>query len=467
MMFLGSRLAMTTVRSDDSRGDPSLVTVDEATRSPLSAKICRIFRIVFHFFLGQGALQGINVIIGIFLIRVLSVNDYAKFGLASGFQATTSILMDLGCASTIIPLVGDRALDPLIVGRYVRGAKSLRDTAFWVLSPFAAIVFLIITYRQKWPWPIQITLLMTVLLALYSSGPVSYYSAPLFLHRRLRAYYVPQTISNICRLGAYVVLSVLGALNSWTAAGLSALNITLNGQLLGRRSRHFFTWPQTNDLSIQKEIGRYILPASPAIILGAFHGQIALFLISIFGNTVSIAEVAALGRLGLIFNFLMTFNIVIVEPYIARLQRRRLLLTYFRLIFFAALCCAGLVLFSFAVPTVFLWLLGPKYGDLRGLIGWVVLTACINYVAGLIWIMNRSRKWVFWRGTIAEIGLLLLVQVGYVIVFGVRSTRDAVMFNLASSFCYVFAHSYVAVYGFLKKQENTVAVLAPDPPIAD
>ena len=70
----------------------------------------------------------------------------------------------------------------------------------------------------------------------------------------------------------------------------------------------------------KKEIRRYILPASPAVILGAFHGQIALLLISIFGNTVSIAEVAALGRLGLLFNVLMTFNVVIVEPYIARLH---------------------------------------------------------------------------------------------------------------------------------------------------
>jgi hypothetical protein len=60
-------------------------------------------------------------------------------------------------------------------------------------------------------------------------------------------------------------------------------------------------------------------------------------------STVGFSEVAALGRLGLLFNVLMTFNV--------------------------------------AAPGFFLWLLGPKYSELRGLIGWVVLTACINYIA--------------------------------------------------------------------------------------
>lgn len=435
--------------------DPKPDHPAEKTSPPQHSRIRRILNLILGFFLGQGAVQGIGVIIGLFLIRALSVSDYAKFGLASGFQATTSTLMDLGIASTIIPLVGDRVLDPDVVGRYVRGAKTLRDHAFWILSPVASIIFLIVTHRQKWPWPIQIALLLSVLLALYSSGPLSYYTAPLFLHRRLRDFYIPQTISSVCRLVVYIVINGFGALNSWTAAGLSALNITANAHLLGKKSHRLFTWPKADDPAIQKEIRRYVLPASPAIILGAFHGQVALFLISIFGNTLSIAEVAALGRLGLLFNVLMTFNVVLVEPYIARLQRDRLLFIYLRLIALALIGATALVLFSFAAPSVFLWLLGPKYSELRTLIGWVVLTACINYIAGLLWIMNRSRRWVFWRGTIAEISLLIVVQIGFVVVFGVRDTRSAVMFNFASSFCYVIAHSYVAIYGFLKGEQSS------------
>ncbi len=310
------------------------------------------------------------------------------------------------------------------------------------------------THRQHWPWSVQAILLVSVLIALYSSGPLSYYSAPLFLHRQLHEYYFPQTISAAGRLVVYVVLAFLGGLNAWTAAGLSALNITANGHFLGKKSRQYLAWPENDDPFIRREIRHYMLPASPAIILGAFHGQVSLFLISIFGNTVSIAEVAALARLGLIFNLLMTFNIVLVEPFVARLPSNKLLITYFKLTALAIVGCVALVLLALVAPSAFLWLLGPRYSTLSGLIGWVVLTACINYIAGLIWIMNRSRKWVFWRGTIAEIALLLVVQIGFTVIFGVRDTRSAVMFNFASSFCYLASHSYVAIYGFLRAQRN-------------
>ena len=439
-----------TGKFDNSDGKHLPEDASSPPHNQLRERTRRIFGAVLSFFLGQGALQAVNLVIGLYLVRALSVSDYAKFGLASGFQSTTSIFMDLGYASTIIPLVGARVLDRALVGKYVRGAKSLRNRAFWIISPFASIAFLIVTHRQKWSWPIQITLLASVLVALYSSGTVSYSSVPLFLYRRLRDYYFPQTITGICRLGAYLTLGIFSGLNSWIAAGFNALNVVVNGYLLEKKSSKLIEWPLNDDPIIRREIGRYVLPAAPAIIIGAFHGQISLLLIGIFGDTVSIAQVAALGRISQIFNILMTFNIVIIEPYVARLQRKHLRITYLRLIAVAMIGSAFIVLLAFMEPKIFVWVLGPKYAALQNLIGWVILTVCINYTAGLIWIMNRSRKWLFWRGTITEIALLIVIQVGFVAIFGVRSTRNAVMFSFVSSFVYVIAHSYVAFYGFLK-----------------
>ncbi len=420
------------------------------------SRIRRLISVLTSFMLGQAGLQAVSVLTGLFLVRSLSVTAYAQYGLALGFQGTASILMDLGFASTIIPLVGERAADRALVGKYVRGGKALRDRAFLILSPAVAATFIVITHKQRWGWPIQLGLLASVLLALFSSSAASYYSVPLLLYRRLRAFYVLQTASAVFRLLIYVLLNAVGSLGSVTAAGISALNATINGSLLKRHGGKAMEWPEKDDPAIRKEIIAYILPALPAILLGAFYGQIALFLVSIFGSTVNIAQVAALGRLGQIFYLLMTFNVVIVEPYVARLAKSRLGLTYFRLI--GAACIGGtlLSLLTFSFPGIFLWVIGPRYEQLRGLIGWVVMTACINYVAGLIWIMNRSRKWLFWRGSIAEISLLAVVQIGYLIIFGVRTTRAAVMFNFASSFCYVLAHSYVAILGFTEGPRGKV-----------
>jgi hypothetical protein len=42
------------------------------------------------------------------------------------------------------------------------------------------------------------------------------------------------------------------------------------------------------------------------------------------------------------------------------------------------------------------------------------------------------------------------------------------MFNFASSFCYVIAHTYVAVHGFLKGERNLSSEgYAPSPPMTE
>lgn len=355
--------------------------------------------------------------------------------------------MDFGLASTIIPLVGERFEDRHLVGKYVQTAKHLRDRSFWIMSPLVTGAFLFITARHHWSAKVQALLLLSVLLSLFFSGQVSYFSAPLFLYRRFRSYYVPQTLSALGRLISYVAIGGAGLLNGAGAALLSAANTTVNGWLIKRESSKLFELSNNGDRDVEKEMIRYIVPAIPAIVLGAFQGQVSLFLIGIFGYTTSVAEVAALGRLGQLLTVLMAFNIVVVEPYVARLPRERLRNAYLKLFACGITGAAALSVYAFLEPGVFLWILGPNYRDLRSLIGWVILTVCINYLAGLLWIMNRSRKWIFWRGTLLEISLIFIIQIGFLILIGVRTTRDAVFFNFASSFCYIITHGYISLYG--------------------
>ncbi len=195
----------------------------------------RIISVVTAFLFGQGTLQGVNVLAALFLVRALSVEHYAQFSLAFGFQAAVTLLMDLGYTSTIIPLVGERHDDRARVGSYLRAAKHLRDSAFWILSPFAAFAFLAIMHKHHWSWTTQAVLLLSVLLSLYSSGPVSYYSAPLFLYGRLREFYLRRSLAGVGRLATYIVLWIVGGLNACTATGLSALNVLFNAVLLPKK----------------------------------------------------------------------------------------------------------------------------------------------------------------------------------------------------------------------------------------
>jgi len=200
---------------DEANNEPTPAPSASASR-PIFARGRRAIGIVSVFFLGQGALQGLQILIGLFLVRKLSVEAYAQFGLAYGFQIAMGSLMDFGFTSTIIPLVGEHRDNRQLVGRYVRAAKYLRDRTFGILAPFTAIAFLVIMHRHHWSWGVQVILVLSVLLTLYSSGRVSYFSAPLFLFGRLREFYIPQTMTALGRLIEYVVCDLAGVLNAWT-----------------------------------------------------------------------------------------------------------------------------------------------------------------------------------------------------------------------------------------------------------
>lgn len=410
----------------------------------------RFFHIVGQFVVGQGAALCVNFLANLFLVHRLSVEAYAQFGLALGFQTTLSVLMDFGFSSTIIPLVADRREDKALVGRYVRSANHLRNRLFLVIAPLAAISFLAIMHRHHWGAAVQVMLLASVLLSLYSGGIQASFSAPLFIFRQLKDYYVPQAVFGALRLVAYVVLAFTSGLGSGAAAGLNALYVTATARFIRRKSQRYFAWPREESPETDREIVRYILPASPAILFSAFQAQISLFLVSIFGGTLIIAQVAALSRFGQIFALLLTMCSIMVEPYMARLGRERIARHYLAFIALAIAVCVPLVGLAFRWPGVYLWLLGSKYEGVRSVLGWYFLALSINFVAGVVWVMNRARKWVFWSGSILEIVLLLGVQTGFLVWVGVRDVREAVFFNLAASVCPVLTHGYVGLLGFLR-----------------
>ena len=419
----------------------------------------RAILIVVSFLLGQAPLQLVQILSGFLLVRWLSVEAYAQYGLASGLQLTIGTLMDLGIAGTIIPLVGDRRDDRTLLGRYVSSAKYFRDWTFWILAPITVGAFSLLCHRHGWSWGIQIPLIFAVLLTLHSNGRLACFSAPLLIFSRLQDFYIPQTLFAIMRLVFLALCRVVGALNAWVAAVLYAVNVAANASVLKRKSHKYLEWPKHSDTVTNHQMFHYMLPATPAIVFAAFQSQISLFLISIFGQTTNIAEVAALGKLGQLFAVLMTFNVVVIEPYVARLSRERLFSTYLSFTFITSVICIPIVLAAFSLPKLFLWLLGGNYAGLSRSVGWVVLAACVNHVAGLMWIMNRARKWLFWSGTILEIVLLLVVQAAFLALVGVQTTRHAVLFGVASSFCYIVAHGYVGIYGFYKGRAE---VRAPD-----
>jgi hypothetical protein len=184
--------------------------------------------------------------------------------------------MDLGYASTIVPLVGERFSNTHVVGMYIAAAKHHRDRIFFLFSPLVAICFFVLGHKHHWSWQVQLLLVVSILIHLYFSGRVSYYSVPLMLHGQLRSLYGPQVVSAAFRCVGPVVLALIGVLNGWTTALLSAAMQVFNSVKLQLASRLYVAEPDTSDPAVNREMMRYVMPAMPAIIFWAFQSQISL-----------------------------------------------------------------------------------------------------------------------------------------------------------------------------------------------
>ena len=408
------------------------------------------------FFAGQSLVQLISLFTGFLLIRWLSVESYAQFSVAFGFQSTVSALADLGFCGSIVALVGNRGMHPEVLGRYIIAAKYYRKLIFAVLLPVTVIVFPLLMLKHGWNWRIQIALLGSILVSVVAQGYLSLSLAPLLIHQKLKRSYGAQATAAASRLAMNSLLHAGAILNSAAASWSATFSTIVSFLLLRRSSSHLVKEPSASDREIRKEMLRYVAPFIPGIIFTAFQGQIMVFLITVFGTTNGIAEVGALGRLGQILVVLASVNGVIVEPYFAKLPSQLLRRRYVQALCLATIAMVVVAVAAFKWPDVLLLALGPKYGHLRREASWSIITWCVSFAATLVWTMNAARRWVFWWSSTLYIIAILTLQLLAIVFFNLATSMHVIMLNLITSVTILFLHLVTGMCGMTRKSGSKV-----------
>jgi len=399
------------------------------------------------FLVGQPSVQFLNLITGFFLIRWLDVNEFAMFGMAFAFQSTVTQLTDLGFSGSIIALAGSRGRDPDVLGVYLRSARHWRSKMQGMVLLIAAIAFPLITRTQPWDTKVKCLLFGTIVLGVLFQG-WSMYGAPLLVHRALQKFYRPQIHAAVLRLALSAGFYATGVLNAWLSALLAALALGYTGFDYKRSSRTYIKEPEQSQAQCNAEMLRYLSPLIPGVVFTALQGQILVGISAIFGTTKNLAEISALGRIGQLFLILGAFNAVFIEPYIAGVPRALLARRYCQIIAAAVgiACVIGTV--GFLAPQPLLWLLGHNYARLEREIGWVVLSACISYLGGVMWTMHAARRWIFWWGTAAFISTLVITQILCLVTMDLSQTLPVVWFGVITSIVGLSVHVATGIYGF-------------------
>ena len=413
---------------------------------------------ISHFGAWQLASQGLQLITGFLLVRWLSLESYAQFGVALGFQNMLNTLVDLGFSGSLVALVGEKIHDRENLGRYIGSALALRTRMLLTVGPLSALAFFWLAHRHHWPLWTSLPLFLSILASLFFQGWTACYTPPLLMHHQLGPLYRPAVLLNAAKLALCSLLQACTLLSATLICGLNALAAMTTGYLYRTSARPYFLTPDLPDPQASQAIRRYISPLLLGIVFYAFQGQVQVFLISIFGQTQSIAEVAALGRLGQLFMFLSAFNATILTPFIARVPHPRLALRYTQAILFTIAIATAVSLATYLFPAPFLWLLGPKYQTLHLELTLSVIASSLALITGTLYAFNNARQWVFhWTGLVT-IGGLLILQAALLTMMKLDTTLHVMLFAVISAAYPILPFAATAFYGYSKTTAGTDAI---------
>jgi hypothetical protein len=418
-------------------------------------------RQVVHFGMKQGVAMVGNMLYGLLCVRMLPVPEYAKFAVLFGFMGSLTVLLDVGISGTLAPLVGEQIENLSLIANYVASLRSIALRLYLIVAPVASIVFVLLVQKQHWGMLLVGQMVAVLLVTAWFARVSSSYGAVLILRRDRSRYYRVQMIGSLGSLTLLLIFWAMHRLNIYVGILLNVAQVLFIATSYYRRAQELLGAKGEASAAQRKSIVRLAMPNIPSTVFYAIQAQITLMLITVFGHSSSsVANIGALGRLSQIFLFLGQMFPILVEPYFARLSPSRLKRVYLPAVAFVALGLGSFAALAFLFPEAFLWVLGPQYRSLRVEVGLAILGSAVQYTAGFMWVVHSSRRFVYWWNNVANVVLILLVQVAFIWRLDMSTVRHVLILNIFTAAASLLVNIACGIYGFWRgpqKMETAAA----------
>lgn len=410
------------------------------------ATVKRRSKILASFVSLQIVVQVLSLLSGLLVVRSLGKTEYAYFTIANTMQATLSVLADSGITSSVLSIGGKSWNDRHRLGQVVNSALQLRTivAAFAVAIVGPLLIWLMVSNGAA---PLYACLLLcAVLIATGAQLTTGVLEVIPRLHSEIGRMAKLDLAAVMTRLALLVIGRWL-FLNAAIAVLAASLGLLLKNSLLRQLTRDKIDKSAPVSREDQAQIFKIVKQQAPNSIFFCIQGQLAVWLISIFGNTRSIAEVGALARLTVLFTIANSVLSNIALPRFARCQQKnelqkmyaQILGTYF---------CLSLFLMSLALfaPQPLLWLLGGRYSHLTTEFKWMVFGTLINAAAGVLFGLNLSRGWV--QGAWLSIPITICVQVALIPFLDLSSIVGVILVGSLPNLPVAMLFIYRALHSF-------------------
>ncbi|MFZ4106233.1 polysaccharide biosynthesis protein [Flavobacterium sp.] len=397
----------------------------------------------------QLVVQAVGFACGILIIRLLPVHEYALYTIANTLLGTMTILADGGISAGVMAQGGKVWQDKQKLGVVLATGLDLRRK-FAIVSLLITVPILFYLLVHNDASILTATLIVIALIpAFYAALSDSLLGIVPKLHQNILPLQKNQVAVGLGRLflTALTMFVFPWAFIAVLSAGIPRIwgNFQLKKIVYGIADKK-----QQPDKEVRNEILTLVKRIMPTSIYYCVSGQITIWLISIFGNTSSIAQLGALSRLGMILSLFSAIISTLIIPRFAKLATNRsLLLSRFILIMgILNLILSFIIVGAYLFPTQILWLLGNGYKGLNFELFLSVAGSCISLLGGIVFSIYTSRGW-----SLPPV-FLIITNLLSVIVFASildLSTLKGVMYlNIAVGLISLIQTSLFSIYKILK-----------------
>jgi O-antigen/teichoic acid export membrane protein len=406
----------------------------------------RWVRILSAYFTAQTLTQLTGIAAGLLLVRFMPVREFALYTLAFSVITFFNFISDLGSSTSLVYFFHQSRKEGGEFQPYLSAVLSLRRGAFLLGAAGVLAAFPFMAGTKGFGRTEALLATAGILLCVWFQIGSSLRLLALRLQDRYGTSYRAEIAGGLTRLALAALLVVSARLQAWlgvlTSAVASAVVVSLAPlQLAGA---------ETADLGpYRRKVLRYLMPTLPSALYFSIQGPLTVWLAATFGGTRNIAEVGALGRLGLLVGIFSSLTGVVFLPRLARITDDRL---YFRrfLQFGAAVAAVALTMFTAAAvaPDLFLFLLGKQYSGLHRELLLVVGGAGLTLLDGYVVSVSLARSWTRWQGL--ALGLLVAAQAGLAALLPLATTAGVLSFNLLTAGATLLLQAIMLLIGFAR-----------------
>ncbi len=392
-----------------------------------------VLRLAGSFLAGQGIVQILTLVVGLVLVHVLPVDQYALYTIAGSLLVVVSLGSNFGLGQAIVSLGAGRRDDRGYVGALWKASR--RFSAYLFTPTALAVLGLAIWMFRGLGWSLATQLGCVALVV-----GIGYVQIDTALGRAVfNMHHDAAAIFQVGLAEGLVRLVLLAACLIWPFA-IVALTANLLGAaaaryVTSRRTPPLLNYSVVADDGHRRALKAFVFPIVPMVIYTLLQGQIAIFLLSAHSNTQAIAELGALSRLGQLFTVLMMLNPFLVQPVFARATSQRDFHAKLALVIAALVVLSALGLGSaYALPHWWLSLLGANYVGLTQELPIAIGTALATVVGGTLYTVVIARGETQWQSL--SILPCLGGQLAYVMLHGVRTTLDGLILGFIPALAY-------------------------------